>query len=251
MDRDRLKEVHQTDLTEGRINQDFVDWLQTKGVSWLLMVLVALVAYMGIIRWKNHRTNYQTEAWVELTKAAVPSSYEEVADKYTDVGAVPELARLRAAQALLTAVQTGKAIGSDAAAQKDLTDDERSQYLDRADRLYAKVIEVDDQSQQKALLVITALTGRAAVAESKGQLDQAKQYYTQAAQRAETMFPKLAEQARSRASSAEEQSKPLPMMSRQALSQAQQHPTEPAKPLDPVSLENWAKDLLMPSDTGG
>ena len=27
--RDRLREVHQSDLTEGRINQDFLDWLQT------------------------------------------------------------------------------------------------------------------------------------------------------------------------------------------------------------------------------
>ena len=31
MDRDRLKEVRQTDLTESRINQDFLDWLKTSG----------------------------------------------------------------------------------------------------------------------------------------------------------------------------------------------------------------------------
>jgi hypothetical protein len=31
MDRERLKQVHQTDLTESRVNEDFVDWLKTKG----------------------------------------------------------------------------------------------------------------------------------------------------------------------------------------------------------------------------
>ncbi len=33
MDRDRLKQVQQTDLTESRINEDFVDWLKTRHLS--------------------------------------------------------------------------------------------------------------------------------------------------------------------------------------------------------------------------
>ena len=110
MDRERLKEVHQTDLTEGRINQDFVDWLKTKGMSWLLVILVALCVYAGLVRWKSHKIGYQTEAWAELTKAALPASLEEVADKYGDVGSVSQLARLRAAEQLLGAVQAGKTL---------------------------------------------------------------------------------------------------------------------------------------------
>ncbi len=28
---ERLKDVHQTELSESRINEDFVEWLKTKG----------------------------------------------------------------------------------------------------------------------------------------------------------------------------------------------------------------------------
>ena len=33
MDRNRLKDIHQSDLTESRMNEDFVIWLKTKGPS--------------------------------------------------------------------------------------------------------------------------------------------------------------------------------------------------------------------------
>src|SRR5688500_11885434 len=101
IDRNRLKEVHQSDLTEGRINEDFLDWLKTKGMTWLLVILIALCAYFGIVRWRHHRTSYQTEAWTSLAEAKLPSSLEGVAEKYDDVGAVSQLARLQAANQLL------------------------------------------------------------------------------------------------------------------------------------------------------
>jgi hypothetical protein len=244
MDRNRLKEVHQSDLTEGRINQDFLDWLQTKGMTWLLVALVALCAYFGIVRWRHHRTSYQTEAWQALANAKLPGAYEDVAEKYADVGAVPFLARLQAAEELLKAVQVGKALGAETETRKDLTPQDRDDYLNRADRLYVKVVENDDKSSERALIIATALSGRAAVAESKGDLDQAKQYYLQAAERTAGVYPKVSENARARAESVDAQAKPatLPTSSQLAATFA----VNP-KPAEPVTLDGWVRDLVMPA----
>jgi hypothetical protein len=243
MDRNRLKEVHQSDLTEGRINQDFLDWLQTKGMTWLLAALVALCAYFGIVRWRHHRTSYQTEAWQALGDAKLPGAYEDVAEKYSDVGAVPFLARLRAAEELLTSVQIGKALGAETETRKDLTPQDRDDYLSRADRLYAKVLEGDDKSAEKALIMATALSGRAAVAESKGDLDLAKQYYLQAAERTAAAYPKVAENARARAESVDAQAKPATLPTNAQLTATF---TVNPKPSDPVTLDGWVRDLVMP-----
>ena len=58
MDRDRLKEVHQTDLTEGKINEDFVDWLKTKGPTYLLVVLIGLAAWLFIVRFRQQKQDH-------------------------------------------------------------------------------------------------------------------------------------------------------------------------------------------------
>jgi hypothetical protein len=148
--------------------------------------------------------NYQTEGWEQLQAAQLPSAFEDVAQKYSDVGAVPHLARMNAAQQLLAAVQTGKTLGADTDVKKDLTLEERSAYLDRADGLFSQVVQSDDGSDHQALLVVKALTGRAAVAESKGDATLAKQYLNEAAQRVETLFPELAAQSRRRAEAVQE-----------------------------------------------
>ena len=80
MDRDRLKEVHQTDLTESRINEDFVDWLKTKGPTWLLMILIGVGGYLGIVRWRQYKQQHFVEAWVALSECRLPGAFEDVAD---------------------------------------------------------------------------------------------------------------------------------------------------------------------------
>ncbi|MCI0365867.1 MAG: hypothetical protein L0Y44_00880 [Phycisphaerales bacterium] len=246
-DRNRLKEVHQSDLTEGRINQDFVDWLQTKGMSYLLAALIVLCGYFAWVRWSHHRTNYQTEAWQNLQSAQLPSSFEDVAQRYSDVGAVPQLARINAAQQLLAAVQTGKTLGADTEAKKDLTPDERAAYLDRADGLFGQVVQTDDGSDRQALLIVKALTGRAAIAESKGNATLAKQYHNQAAQRVEALFPELAAQSRRRADAVQEhpQLVSLPTQADVASLQQQSKPVT----LDPVAVDPWVYDLVMPKES--
>jgi len=247
MDRERLKEAHQSDLTEGRINQDFVDWLQTKGMTYLLAVLVALCAYFAWVRWQHYRTSYKTEAWTALSKAELPTSLEDVASKYAGVDAVADLARLRAGQLLLISVQTGKALGAETETGKELSQDERNKYLERADRLYGEIIQADDQSFDKTLLVATALTGRAVVAESKGDAVDAKKYYEQAAKRSESQFPHMAEQYRERAKTAEQQIRNVTLPTQGEVATIQQKLTPPK--LDPVSMDQWVTDIVKPRST--
>jgi len=247
MDRDRLKEVRQTDLTEGRINQDFLDWLRTKGTSWLLVVVVALFVYAIMIRWRNHQENYQTEAWVELGKASLPASYEAVAEKYSDVGAVAYLAKLRAAGKLLSAVQAEKTLSADNENPSPLTPEMRTDYLNQADRLFGSVAEANDPDGHLALIIANALNGRAAVAESKGNLDEARQYYNQAAQRVEATFPNLAEQSRKRAAKVDQSSTVTELPSREQVSAVQQKQSETMK-TDPVWTDQWVTDILTPKN---
>jgi predicted negative regulator of RcsB-dependent stress response len=258
----RLKEVHQSDLTEGRINQDFVEWLKSRGVNYLLVVLVALCAYLGWVRWRSHKTNYQAEAWREFISATqmLPSSLEDVASKYNDVGAVPELARLSAASKLLRAVQSGKALGAAtppaptpdnpnpiAPPTPDLTAEERTDYLSRADRLYSEVASDDDQSPGRTLLIVTALTGRAAIAESSGKFEEARSLYEQAAKRSEAKYPEIAAASRKRAADVNDNQAPTTMPTQAEVQAVQSQDAQPPG-MTPVDVLGWVRTMVMPDE---
>ena len=76
MDRERLKDVQTSDLKDDRLNEDFVVWLKTKGPTWLLMILVAVVAYLYIVNWKQGQINYRNEAWIPLAQAHMPTTQQ-------------------------------------------------------------------------------------------------------------------------------------------------------------------------------
>ena len=237
----RLKEVHQSDLTEGRINQDFVEWLKTKGMSYLLVVLLVLCGYLVYVRWQSSREHYQAEAWRELAGAALPISLEEVAHKYEGVGAIASLARMHAADSLLRAVQVGKTVGADAASRTDLTPEQRGEYLDRADRLYREMLASDDKSSGKTLMMVTALTGRAAVADSRGDATKAREFYDAAAERAGDAYPELAAQARKRAESAGTLAPATSMPSSDQLKALQ--PKNPPE-ATPANIQGWIREII-------
>lgn len=237
----RLKEVHQSDLTEGRINQDFLEWMKTKGMTYLLVALLALCAYLVYVRWEHSRKNYRAEAWRELSSAALPTSLEEVAAKYGDVGAVGMIARMNAAAELLRSVQIGKTLGSDVTTQTDLTEEDRREYLERADRLYREMLDTDDKSAGKTLIAVTALTGRAVVAESQGDAAKAKEYYEAAAVRAGDAYPELAAQSRARAQSASAPAPATSMPSDEAV-QALQPKNDEA--YQSPQIEPWIRELI-------
>ena len=53
MDRERLKDIQTADLSESHVNEDFVHWLKTKGPSYLLIIMIVIVAYMFVVKYKQ------------------------------------------------------------------------------------------------------------------------------------------------------------------------------------------------------
>ena len=211
MDRDRLKEVHQTDLTEGKINEEFVDWLKTKGPTYLLVILVGLAAWLLIVRFKQQKQNHLDAGWTEFLSAQLPGSLEDVAAKYADLSGLPQLANLRAADFYLQAVVTQMPLGADLTATvvDPLTTEDREDYLARADRIYQAVIDADEGSLGETLPAVAAINGKAAVAESRGETERAWHWYLQAADRATAHYPELAERARELAETVYRFSEPI------------------------------------------
>lgn len=102
----------------------------------------------------------------------------------------------------MNAVQRGVPVGTeeDELADASLSDEERSNYLSRAEGMYRNVLDRDGAPQREmTIFAVNALNGLAAVAEARGDLDEARAHYEQAASRAETQYPHLAQQARNRA----------------------------------------------------
>lgn len=205
-DRERLSGVHRSEQSsESNVNEEFVDWLKTKGPTYLLIVVLMLLAYLWWVRLADSREAREAQAWQTLQEAetsGMPSSFEHVAEQYDTIGSVGVVARLGGAQRLMDAVQRGVPIGADDAEAEEgtLSDDERDNYLARAERLYHEVIQRDGtKSYDMTLFAVKALNGLAAVFEARGDLDTARSYFEQAAVRADSQYPHLAAQARRRA----------------------------------------------------
>ena len=98
---DRLKEVQTTDLTDSRVNHDFTDWLKTKGMNWLLAILLVACAFLGWDWYKRKQIAAKDQAWAELEAATSPAAYQGVATTHKDTGAIAEIAMLQAGDALL------------------------------------------------------------------------------------------------------------------------------------------------------
>lgn len=249
MDRDRLKQVHQTEVSESRLNEDFILWLRTKGPSWLLMALIAVGVYMGLLRWKQHKRAYVEQGWTAFLEARLPGSFEDVAERYADIPGLPLQAKRQAADTLLRAVQAGRALGADPTLTDlplTLTDEQRLEYLDRADRLFLAVLEADDQSLAMTLHAVSALNGRAVVAESRGDLEPAGSLYERAARRAEPYYPELAQRALARAARVGDYAQTVSLPTREQL------PDQPEpESLEPVAIEEVLRDLLPAVEVGG
>ncbi len=243
---ERLKDVHATDLTESRVNEDFVEWLKTKGPQYLLMGLIGVAIYLGVIRWKQYKVTYVTNAWTELAACRLPGSFEDVAALYADVYGLPQQALRAAADTWLSAVQTNRTLGdgTDAAAPA-LTDEQRLDYLAQAERLYHALANADDGSLGATLYAVSAMQGLAVVFECKGEIDEAMRWYESAAVRAEDYYPDLARRVRERASTSSDYTEPITLPTQAEL------PT-PATPAtrEPTTISDPLRDLLLPDEPG-
>jgi hypothetical protein len=247
-ERDRLKQIHQTDLIESRINVEFVDWLKTKGPSWLLLALVGVAGWMGFYRWQQYKADHLTEAWSALMECQLPGAFEDVAARYADVYGLPQQAKRLGADTLLAAVQSGEPLGANPDSPEQLapmTDEQRQHYLTRAERLYQEVVDTDDLSLAMTLHVVSAMQGMAVVAECRGDAAEAQRWYEAAAGRAERHYPSLAEQARKRAATADTFAADV------TLPRQDQLPTRPRKePTEPAVIDEALRDLLLPVESG-
>lgn len=204
MDRDRLKDIQTADLSESNMNEDFVLWLKTKGPTYLLFFMVIVAAYLFYVRYEQGKSTYRAEAWIahlEAVASGLPASHEDVAVTYADVDSIEGLGYISAGDAYLKSYVLNKTVGNtqDGTATP-LSEDDRSFYLEKADALYGKAIALDDNSPQSTLIVICGLNGRAAVAESKGDIESAEAFYNQVISRVSDQYPALATQAEARIS---------------------------------------------------
>jgi len=228
-DRKRLEQVHQTDLNEGRLNEDFVTWLKTKGPTWALIILAFIVAYLWMVRWQQQEQRERNEAWADLITTVQPASLEDVAIRHAGIDAVSAIARLTAADSLLRDIQLGRTIADDGQTIVPLEGEARDSHLTQAGRLYEAVLAEDDGTRGKAVATVAALNGLAAVAECRGEVEEAATHYRKAAARAQGWMPAIAEQATNRADSVSELAEEV------QFAQAPPPPAVPAGPPSPPS----------------
>ena len=91
MDRDRLKDIQTADISESNVNEDFVQWLKTKGPTYFLVFMLVIAGYLFFIRYQQGQSAHRTEAWIAYLEARVsglPASHEDVAQTYADVDSI-------------------------------------------------------------------------------------------------------------------------------------------------------------------
>jgi hypothetical protein len=252
----RLDEVRQSDLNEAKYNEEFLDWLKTKGLNYLLVALIALVGFIGWIRYKEGQDSKRDAAWVEFATAmntGGPELLEQVAatPSVAAVDGIAALSRLRAADIYMQAVLTGRQLRTelleaDAAAPTPapLNDETRTEYLDRADALYAAVAGADDGSDAYTIHAWTALSGRASVAEARGDGAAAADLHEQAAARVADWYPQLAVRSRTFAETAGRFSEAVTLPSEASLSGAV---TPSAARPTPVTVDPLLESLIDPA----
>lgn len=205
-DQDRLGQVEQTDLSESHVNEEFIDWLKKWGNAILLAVLLVALAGVGW-QWLERSANERRDAaWDGLTTAELPSSLEEVAVEAEGVDSVSILALMQAADKYLTSIQSGTRFDREPGSEDYKLDAEtRTAFLKRANTLYGEVItKVGDDYKTtfaKKLFVISALFGQAAIAESRGKIDDGKVLLARITEIASPQYPQLATQAGQRSDS--------------------------------------------------
>jgi hypothetical protein len=209
-------------LEESRLSQDTIDLLTKWGWPILMILALAALGYSGLKYLKTRRADRLDAAFVQLNTAEQsqsPDALLGVASDFADVGAVPHLARLDAADIHLHAARTGVAPGTQlnpdgtpvvdpkAPTNPDgtpkesplLSEEQRRSHLDAAGRLYQQVADDTSRRPEWAILAYGATIGLAAVAESRGDLDAARVHYVRAAEIAKAAgLPDLVAAAESR-----------------------------------------------------
>ena len=184
-DKNRLSQVQSTDVSQSRINDDLVYWLKTKGSNYLLVVLITVCAFLGWNLYREKQRDAVKLAWNDLAEATAVEDLEAVAKAQAHVPQIAMLALLAAGDMRLQQLQSGFIVRPvEGQPAQPLDETSRKVVQDAADDDYAQVIELAKsvaKSGASGPVVIPALIGRAAVAESRGDFVQARMMLEQAA----------------------------------------------------------------------
>ena len=198
---DRLKQVQTSDLTDSRLNHEFVAWLKTSGMNYLLMLLLVACAFLAWDWWNRKQDAAIDTAWTELASATSPAALRGVARTHAAVDGVAELSLLTAGDILLQSVRSGLRPGLAAGDEgAELTPEDKAKSLVEADAFFAEAVELASARPGFAgkPMMIAGLFGRAAAAEGAGRLDDARTHLEKVVEISTPEYPPLAEQANAR-----------------------------------------------------
>jgi len=180
-------------LDESRVNQDFVDFLKKWSQPVLLLIVIVSGGWFFYQRYQQGQITRTNNAFAEYEAVAgvadpLPASLRALADTYDNVGSIAELSLLRLGDVHLAAVRRGLEPGAVLDAQgnpeseADVLDDvAREDHLDRAASAYRDVLARTAGDPAEAPLAVAAHFGLAAVAESRGDDEEARAQYENAA----------------------------------------------------------------------
>ncbi|MFG0276049.1 MAG: hypothetical protein ACF8QF_13440 [Phycisphaerales bacterium] len=178
MDQRQQKITEGAGLTESRLNQDFIDWLNKWGPRILTLVLIVLVIYVANDWWKGKQVESRDEAFFQLEQARIsgsPDALLAVARDHDGRGAVAELATIEAADILLAAARRGVTPGGSVLNPEDALDEEgRSDLYRRAADLYEQAYRATRSDSGRPVQRIAARWGMAATAISLREWDGAR-----------------------------------------------------------------------------
>lgn len=243
-DKSRLRQVQTTDLTESRLNDDFVYWLKKNGSNYLLVVLLVACGVLGWNYYQRQQVAKSANAWSDLSMAAssnMPEPLEQIAKDHANVPQVAMMALIAAGDMRLGQIQRGElspAVGATPAVPLD--DAARKIAQEAADDNYAKAAKIADQfangdRAKVAPVLFSSLFGRAAVAESRGDLESSKKYLEDALTLAGDKWSGITEMAKNRISGLVAMSKPLAIPAAAEI---------PVKTTEPVPATSGGDDLF-------
>lgn len=182
MDERQTKIVEGAGLEESRINEDLIAFLNKWSFPVLLVVAIISGAYYVKNMYDERKIATRDEAFAQLgavEASQTPSviSLTGIANEYEGVGSVAELARLKAADVHMRAARTGV---DPADGITELSDDDRSFHLEKAEGLFRAVLESSADDPERTLIAVNAAFGLAAVAETRGDADAARAHYERA-----------------------------------------------------------------------
>lgn len=218
MDSKHRHELQQNDLADFLAN--FRTWWEKHGNKVLTVVLIVL-AFFVIKRFLDARKMAAHEtSWTDLANASSPDAFTRIAREHAGTP-VEALAYLNAGDLLLQEVAIPEAPTATAPATRA----DSAAKLDEAEANYNKARNVPEASETVKL---NALLGLASVAESRGKIDEARDYYNQVIEQAEN-FAFIRGQAKARLAMLDSLARPV--------SFGTDRPLPPTDALPPIPLE--------------